>query len=511
MRSQADLLQDDIKAYNPIPFETGEHKRNTEKGRFDVSLTLDDDLGYIVYEPLNSVAQYFAKLTFYSLKSLKQSNDYKNGIENKESETLISKWKTRRINNNLVIYSDDCKTAYNIYSADINGKIFQMLLDEIDIEDDAYFQEKRFCKLLTRHTNLTIEQLRHARILSDDRFSLIFKDPITFIRLIRANISLEQIKLIPYDLFYLIFKQPEFFDAICNGDISIPQLKQIDAKKISRRPLAELNLALKFLTVTQILGLSHQPRPIEIFNKTNVLNKSKRVSFYSDHGLFNNYPETKTGDDFSYVADGKDITITHIKSKTTFKAKYEIVKIDLFGSNGYVDQINHGAAVLVRLVRDWYCINNENNLEVVNNSRKYYCPALQNLCDEEIQKDFPMEKFCKSPEYTVLSKILFYQEAELIAYLHKQHCNIDKIKENMGIEKLKLFCHKLDDLKFFVEKGIRVADLFENVPLERVEFIFKNIDDAKTALNFVDAKELFGLRNNKDSSPRSEMGMRARK
>lgn len=422
-----------------------------------------------------------ATIKVYKLRLLKKSHDFKNSTEEASDENLINTWKTRRGSNTIIKYSGNDQLAF-VFSSDGNiDEAFLNLLSHREFYRIDYLNEIKFYRLLQDQAGLSIDQLRDIPGISEKRVQLLFESSSALAALLSHEVTIKQLASLNDELFQLLLKTDSVIKRVLNLGLTMDQLQHVNLAKLSNcmDNSWELEDALKFVTIEQILGINHNPKRIADGSASR--RKSGGIVCLGGFG-------GGSGGGYIHEHDDNSITIEHEQSGAKLSIKFGALKDE---ARSVFDKAIEELE-LVELIHKWYAFP----AKTTNGQRKniFYCPELQLMHLETIDLSFPEDDFRNGYNSYLLLSTTYYKENEFIKYLKERGHSLLELKQipGMSLQKLELLCAHEHDLAFLLKAGISMPD-FAKVELNRLTYILENSIKAERALKFVDARELLGI------------------
>jgi len=399
-----------------------------------------------------------AKIQAYTLSELKKTKDFKNAQEDSGVESLLHEWKTKRVGSKIVKYSGNDELAFVFSSdGDVNSD-FEKLASSGEAFLVDYFKELHAVKSLKDETGLTLDQLRLIPGMDEKRVTLLINNISGMIKLLAHGVTIEQL-----------------------GKADFAQLtKHLHAAW-------KIKEALKFVTIQQILGINHvPPAMIDLPKKSN------------DGYIYCGGSGGGTWGDFSYTHNDKSIDVTYDKNKATLQVMFGTLKDEYVPSEAGLSKMNPDV-----MLHRWYTLENEvNDKKEMVTTR--YCPELKMIHRETTSPEFPEKEFKNGHYFSMLLTSPFYDEVAFGNFLNKKGTSIATLKSIPGMttDKLALMFKDKYTIEDMLSKGMTFTD-FANVDEKRFKYVLTNFSEAKSALEFVEPRELFGLANR----PRRHSGL----
>ena len=393
-----------------------------------------------------------ATLQVFKLNKLNKTSDFLNAQEVEENEKYVHTWFIRKSKNQIIKYSGNDQLAFVLTTdANLDDRFSKLCVYEYFHID--YFEELRFAVYLDRKFKLTCDDLREIPGMNDARIKLLQDHRHDLDRFISKGLTLQQI-----------------------GQVKLDVLKKhLDSAY-------KLDEALHFVSLQQILGIDHTPldlNSVEPFESSG----ERYIGGFGGGSL----------GDYSYDHSDNEMTYTHKKSKATYHINYGYLNNDLVKS--FTQQANKVKPE--QFIHAWHTMNMVTSDHIPMTLR--FSPDTKQIVKETSDQNFPMDDFKKSYTFLLYS-IPYYKEIQFKEFAEKQGYSIEQLQSLNGMTKAKLelmldFYHDVTDL---VEKGVKLAD-FAKVDVARLKHVLTNFSKARSALEFVDARELLGL--NGPSSP----------
>ena len=493
-----------------------------------------------------------ATLKVYQLSKLKSSSLFKQAKET-GTESLLHSWTTKKSQQHIIKFSTDKELAV-VFSSESDVEEDFLKLVEGHFDQIEYFTELKFQDHL-KSISISMQQLRSITGMDDEKIQLLTNNLSGFKRLSENGISLSTIgtmntarlqvllksihhllQLLPYgitlhqitlldndrvellankanDIKRLVengvtWKQIEGMDnerilllmsnttgveRLLKHGATAKQIGSADKKALSKclKSWYKLGDALLFVTMGQLLGIDHVPPAI------NASSESKEKKFLCLQGI----TAAGTHGDFSYnTFSANELKITHKNNQSETKLTITfgtpaaeavdslVILFDCLKANPSPD-----APKPEKLVHDWYLISASTNETTHDKVTTRYCPDSKCLMNEACQAGFPEEELKKN-SFGVLIHSPYYFEKEFVNSLVKLGSSLDELKNLKGMTQTKIetLCWNESNLRELLKLGMKFTDIAQ-VDENRLEHVMSQFYKAKSALEFVDVFELFGL------------------
>lgn len=382
----------------------------------------------------------------HQLRSFAAFND----VSCEEStEELVTTWHTKKTSHAIIKFTTQNELAFVFSTTDDLNDCYSKW-EGYGAWQLAYFKELEFVNLLER-LHLSVAQLRTIPGMDAGKIKLLVTYQNGFIRLLKNGVTLEQIGLL----------EPSVLEKYTSSGF-------------------QLESALKFVTMQQILGLNHTPRAIPV---TDDASSQQTFHYLGSRGY-------SSCGAFSSESRDNHLIVTHNDSKTTLTAVFGTVTEE---RKNALNASDFSAHTPEKLVHDWYRINKAAASSSDDVSSVIYCPDSGFIITETSQTGFPEQSFRETYGF-MLASMPYYQEKSFVDFLVKNGTTLDELRALPGmtpVKTLALFDNRYP-LVSLLQTGIRFADL-ARVDEDRLVYILSHYSDAKSALNFVNVFELFGL------------------
>lgn len=422
-----------------------------------------------------------AKIEVYQLHSLKKSHHFKSSREEVGEENLVNIWKTRRSNNAIIKYAGKKQLAFVFSTDSLLDETFQNLLSHRKFYRIDYLNEIEFCHLLQNKTGLSIDELRKIPGINEERVQLLLEGSGALVALLNHKITIMQLAALNDDLFQLLLKSDSVIKKILNLGLTIDQLQYVNLAKLSHcmNSSWELEDALKFVTIEQILGINHNPKRIEA--STSSQRGSDSMVYMGGFG-------GGSGGGYVHEYDDNSMTIVHEKSSAKFSIKFGPLKDETRPAfDKAVEELEP-----IELIHRWYAFPRRTDDH--HHKNIFYCPKLQLIHLEIFDLSFPEMEFRNNYNTYLLLSTAYYKERDFIKFLNEHGESVSELRQlpGMSLKKLELLCDHKHGIDFLLKAGIDISDLAK-VDLDRITYILKNSTKAERALKFVDVRELLGM------------------
>lgn len=437
-----------------------------------------DDLAKIIFTDKEK-NKTNAEFQIYDLFRLKFSPTYRRASQDEKYETYIHDWYTRRTGRSIIKYAGSDQQAF-IFTTD--GKVdrdLSRLYQSPEFNSVDYFKEIRFCDFLENH-QMTMTRLRAIPGMDESRIQLLMNHLEGFEKLLRYNLTFEQIGSFNIKRLQQMISEPKAIEELISKGITIEQLSQVDPAKLNHyfeNAYFHLDKALTIVTIQQILGINHIPLDISKIKLPKDDGwKSLGGSGYGSFGAY------------SFEDKNNHITVTYKKNNSHYqlahgKAQEKSVKI-------FEDSVKNATPEVI--VRAWYKVaesKNENGQTI----SILYSPALKYAVHSTIDASFPVEDFMKDIYSLAFVEVPYFHEKDFAKKV-KIPLDVFKKMEGMTQGKLELLEKYSSQMQSLLWKGADIPD-FALVDEKRLAYILQS-GNYGHALEFVDIKELFGLREN---------------
>lgn len=440
---------DDGSSYQTTSYGSISVKYHGDKARITIKY-LKSNLKAPLLE--NSYRESRSTLQVYTLNQLKLDPFFREKFDRSETLKYFHTWKLRLKGNQLIVYSGENELAFKLKA---HGG--QDIIDDLKsiISADfcsslTFFSEMRWNATAIKYWQMSIDQIKKLPNIDEKTLNLIFNRMSDISILVDRGISLRLLLAIDHD---------KMINLIASAD--------------------QLDMILKYVTINQILGIDHQP-PVS------PRLKHKR----SDHIKFSNLFESGKSGLFSYEHNESGLTITYNNSK----CEYEYIKPtdDVFSQFNRTSNHLNTSNYLHQWVELAFQTNEQKEGNII--SHLYYSPELRLYINERYDPSFPLDEVKKYHFHILVYVPMCYEEI-VEKDLNKNNYSFEKARllNGMTDEKLDVLTANYSNTKKLFKFGLTMEDLAK-CDEDRLMMAVTNFDDVEKVLEFVDIKEILGLK-----------------
>lgn len=394
------------------------------------------------------------KIRAYNLDKLSKTKLFRGATEI-GTETLVNTWHSMRSKEGrLIKYATNNNLAFVISSSnnDAEKRFFKLDFKNID-----YFKEHLFVAFLNSR-NTSVAELRTVPGMDENRINLLVNNLGSFETLLELGFDFKQIA-------------------------------QIKPSVIESKSSRQLSKALNYLTIEQIMGLNHFPKPA----------RHVTLSYSPSYCGRNGWVKTFNGETITHKHSDTRLDVAYSKKLFQLTTRFSTLTAQFeFPSDERKRELDSQISNLQpeKLAFDWYHI--QENTTSGKIERVLYCPAINRVMVENKHINFPEKN--KSVASTSMASSLYYREKIFQEFLLKNGSSFDKLRAMQGMTNYKIhaMCTNQYAVSELLKKGIQLED-FANIRERRLAYVLTGLSkgfDVDCALKYVDARELLGLNQN---------------